>query len=111
MTIFPIRTESRIFRLGTTCLLIFFDYIVPVSLMAWCSAVLFIAGMENPGTKTCLTLSERSGFQNLSSRDKELVKRTLVASLLGLFVYAVQSVAYGYEMFSAAYMQVKAIWG
>ena len=79
--------------------------------MAWGSAVLFIAGIENPGTKTCLTLSERSGFQNLSSRDKELVKRTLVASLLGLFVYAVQSVAYGYEMFSAAYMQVKAIWG
>jgi len=100
-----IMTESRIFRLGTTCLLIFFDYIVPVSLMAWCSALLFIAGMENPRTKSCLTLSERRCFQNLSSRDKELVKRTLVASLLGLFVYAVQSVAYAYEMFSAAYMQ------
>jgi len=33
-----------------------------------------------------------------------LNKRTLVASLLGLFVYAIQSVCYGYEMFSAVSM-------
>ena len=101
------RQASRLFRLGTTSLLILLDYVVPVFLMLWCSAVIFMTNLESPRTMICLSQIEKNGFRKLSTRDKELNKRTLVASLLGLFVYAIQSVAYGYEMFSAAYMQVR----
>jgi len=100
-----IMQASRLFRLGTTSLLILLDYVVPVFLMLWCSAVIFMTNIESPRTVICLSQIEKNGFRKLSTRDKELNKRTLVASLLGLFVYAIQSVAYGYEMFSAAYMQ------
>ena len=65
-----------------------------------------MTNFESPRTMICLSQFERNGFRKLSTRDKDLNKRTLVASLLGLLVYALQSVAYGYEMLSAAYMQV-----
>ena len=103
---FICRQASRLFRIGTTTLLILLDYIVPVFLMVWCSALILMTNFESPRTTICISQIEKNGFKKLSTRDKELNKRTLVASLLGLFVYAVQSVCYGYEMFSAAYMQV-----
>ena len=65
-----------------------------------------MTSFESPRTKICLSQIEKNGFKKLSTRDKELNKRTLVVSLLGLFVYAIQSVCYGYEMLSAVYMQV-----
>ena len=105
---FIFREASRLFRIGTTSLLILFDYIVPVLLMLFCSTVIFIASFERPPATICLAQIEKvqEGFRKLSTRDKELNKRTLVASLLGLFVYAIQSVCYGYEMFSAVSMTV-----
>ena len=74
--------------------------------MVWCSAAILMTNFESPRTTICLSQFERNGFRKLSTRDKDLNKRTLVASLIGLLVYALQSVAYGYEMLSAAYMQV-----
>ena len=105
---FTSRQASRLFRIGTTTLLILLDYIVPVFLMLSCSAVILVANFESPRTRICHSQIEliRKGFEKLPTRDKELTKRALAASLLGLFVYAVQSVCYGYEMFSAVYMQV-----
>ena len=100
------RQASRLFRIGTTTLLVLLDYIVPVVLMVWCSALILMTSFESPRTKICLSQIEKNGFKKLSTRDKELNKRTLVVSLLGLFVYAIQSVCYGYEMLSAVYMQV-----
>ena len=100
------RQASRLFRIGTTTLLVLLDYIVPVVLMVWCSALILMTSFESPRTKICLSQIEKNGFKKLSTRDKELNKRTLVVSLLGLFVYAIQSICYGYEMLSAVYMQV-----
>ena len=96
MCFFSFRKESRLFRLSTTSLLLLFDYIVPIFIMVWCSGHRCL----------CLTQIEKNGVRKLSTRDKDLNKRTLVVSFLSISVYIIQSVPYGYEMFSAVFMQV-----